>query len=340
MTMRPQNGCQDCGHTWFPRGGNLSKRCPECHSENTAFLPPPPAPPSSFGDSVLRGCLAIGAILVLTPIFCCMGISFFAPKQPDIPADMSPPAPTVVKSGREREGEEQAPKPLWPTFTAEELKAKKKEMDGKIVRVKGAARVVSVRGTTIVLAFGRTPDIHGRAVLIGVIPHPDAKLHAHLVVAEAIGTNHADKGVGDSFYVRADSILIERVLEKPGTSPSVPTKPNPPDPPEQPVRIGSLAIYSLAVGDAGYLPQDVSSKGLLVRDKGIKDTLLVGVTKESTPFVLRVESNSKNFLGERVKPKGPLLVTGTTNWNGRPRMLVQEVSEEQAKAAIRKKRGQ
>src|SRR4051812_2960521 len=29
-TRRPANRCSSCGHTWHPRGHNLSRRCPEC----------------------------------------------------------------------------------------------------------------------------------------------------------------------------------------------------------------------------------------------------------------------------------------------------------------------
>jgi hypothetical protein len=34
-TMRPRNGCRDCGHTWFPRGANLSVTCPRCGGGRT-----------------------------------------------------------------------------------------------------------------------------------------------------------------------------------------------------------------------------------------------------------------------------------------------------------------
>ena len=29
-TKRPQNNCANCGYTWFPRGHNLSTKCPNC----------------------------------------------------------------------------------------------------------------------------------------------------------------------------------------------------------------------------------------------------------------------------------------------------------------------
>lgn len=29
-TLRPQNKCQSCGHTWYPRGKNVSAQCPNC----------------------------------------------------------------------------------------------------------------------------------------------------------------------------------------------------------------------------------------------------------------------------------------------------------------------
>ena len=29
-TQRPLNGCSECEHTWYPRGGDQSARCPKC----------------------------------------------------------------------------------------------------------------------------------------------------------------------------------------------------------------------------------------------------------------------------------------------------------------------
>lgn len=34
-TKRPQNKCGSCGYTWYPRGGNLSAKCPKCGSSKT-----------------------------------------------------------------------------------------------------------------------------------------------------------------------------------------------------------------------------------------------------------------------------------------------------------------
>lgn len=31
-TKRPQNHCRSCGYIWYPRGHNLSPRCPVCQS--------------------------------------------------------------------------------------------------------------------------------------------------------------------------------------------------------------------------------------------------------------------------------------------------------------------
>lgn len=39
-TLRPQNTCGACGHTWYPRGKNLSPKCPECGSRETKILMP------------------------------------------------------------------------------------------------------------------------------------------------------------------------------------------------------------------------------------------------------------------------------------------------------------
>lgn len=41
--MRPLNECKRCGHTWHPRGHNLSRRCPECKSGDVAISALPAA---------------------------------------------------------------------------------------------------------------------------------------------------------------------------------------------------------------------------------------------------------------------------------------------------------
>lgn len=37
-TKRDENCCLSCGRTWFPRGQDLSDRCPSCKSEDVTFL--------------------------------------------------------------------------------------------------------------------------------------------------------------------------------------------------------------------------------------------------------------------------------------------------------------
>lgn len=34
-TKRPLNKCTSCGRTWYPRGSNVSSRCPSCGSSKT-----------------------------------------------------------------------------------------------------------------------------------------------------------------------------------------------------------------------------------------------------------------------------------------------------------------
>jgi hypothetical protein len=31
---RPKNECDECGHTWYPRGAKISSNCPQCRSED------------------------------------------------------------------------------------------------------------------------------------------------------------------------------------------------------------------------------------------------------------------------------------------------------------------
>jgi len=38
MTYRPLNTCKTCGHDWYPRGHDLSARCPECYSNNVKII--------------------------------------------------------------------------------------------------------------------------------------------------------------------------------------------------------------------------------------------------------------------------------------------------------------
>lgn len=37
MKQRLLNRCQNCGHAWFPRGFDLSRRCPNCGGEDVDF---------------------------------------------------------------------------------------------------------------------------------------------------------------------------------------------------------------------------------------------------------------------------------------------------------------
>lgn len=38
-TKRPQNKCGNCGNTWYPRGKDVSSRCPECRSADVDVVP-------------------------------------------------------------------------------------------------------------------------------------------------------------------------------------------------------------------------------------------------------------------------------------------------------------
>lgn len=37
MKQHLLNRCQECGNTWFPRGFDLSRKCPKCHSPDVDF---------------------------------------------------------------------------------------------------------------------------------------------------------------------------------------------------------------------------------------------------------------------------------------------------------------
>ncbi len=42
MAERPQNRCAQCEDTWYPRGRDLSKKCPTCGSDRVEIVPAPP----------------------------------------------------------------------------------------------------------------------------------------------------------------------------------------------------------------------------------------------------------------------------------------------------------
>lgn len=57
-TLRSQNKCRDCGYTWYPRGKNLSRACPDCGSREVRIVVnwlPPLAVAILFGWVFLGG---------------------------------------------------------------------------------------------------------------------------------------------------------------------------------------------------------------------------------------------------------------------------------------------
>lgn len=37
MTKRPKNKCMSCHYTWFPRGNDVSRKCPNCRSDDVGI---------------------------------------------------------------------------------------------------------------------------------------------------------------------------------------------------------------------------------------------------------------------------------------------------------------
>ncbi len=57
-TKRSQNKCNDCHYTWYPKGKNLSRECPNCKSKNVKIVGP------GLG-SILGGLVAIGIAIAI-----------------------------------------------------------------------------------------------------------------------------------------------------------------------------------------------------------------------------------------------------------------------------------
>jgi uncharacterized protein YecT (DUF1311 family) len=62
MSLRPQNQCNACSYTWFPRGKHLSLRCPGCGSRDIETVRPPVRSSSGCGPVVLVAILIVLAI--------------------------------------------------------------------------------------------------------------------------------------------------------------------------------------------------------------------------------------------------------------------------------------
>lgn len=51
-TKRPENKCLDCRNTWFPRGKDLSDKCPSCGSRHVGMVID--APTTRQGNRVIN----------------------------------------------------------------------------------------------------------------------------------------------------------------------------------------------------------------------------------------------------------------------------------------------
>ena len=79
-TKRSQNACKDCHYTWYPKGKNLSRECPNCKSKNVKIVGP------GLG-SILGGLIAIGIAIAM----------FSGNKKPEeIATPVAPPAGTAL----------------------------------------------------------------------------------------------------------------------------------------------------------------------------------------------------------------------------------------------------
>ena len=69
MTFRPLNECDDCGHTWHPRGHDVAKRCPHCgHGHVLKVTPEETEGSSSFLGTLGTVVCFLWAGVLLSPI--------------------------------------------------------------------------------------------------------------------------------------------------------------------------------------------------------------------------------------------------------------------------------
>lgn len=85
MAYRPQNCCKTCGYTWFPKGKNLSNKCPNCGSPNVQYVP-------NYGI----GCCLVFVIGPVGFFAICAGIL----QIPSLPMAPAPVQPTNSNQGQ------------------------------------------------------------------------------------------------------------------------------------------------------------------------------------------------------------------------------------------------
>ena len=105
-TKRSQNKCKDCRYTWYPRGKDLSRECPNCKSTNVTFAGP------GLG-SILLGLVIVGAAAVFfggnkkseeapipaptpAPVEQLSSPIAIEPTHSNLPAPINTPAPVVA----------------------------------------------------------------------------------------------------------------------------------------------------------------------------------------------------------------------------------------------------
>lgn len=79
MTYRVQNECARCEYTWYPRGSDISRRCPACKSPRVRVAPHPLDLPLDDGERRARRVLllAFAVAFVLVGLLCAglLGVS-------------------------------------------------------------------------------------------------------------------------------------------------------------------------------------------------------------------------------------------------------------------------
>lgn len=147
-TLRPRNWCRDCGHAWYPRGNNLSVRCPECRSERVGIVipdyPPPPLPPP-------RQPVSVGAVFAGVAIFILValaGLGYLVSLSLPSSRQKPPPVADAKDTGKDAQP---APAPKKedgpPLLSPLELQKRRHELEDKLVRVRGVAELAAVPRT-------------------------------------------------------------------------------------------------------------------------------------------------------------------------------------------------
>lgn len=370
MSERPQNFCRSCGYTWYPKGSDLSLRCPHCKSPATAIVPP--AEGVNEGGC-LKGCLTVGLGLSFLLVLTCGVFT----QLPNIHKDGNPnntTDPDIRDAGKDTDTKKLRPSPVDAAEGFVEMGSIRvkvitavmgqplKENDnpalgrfeervlGLYLEMKNTSKNDYLHSTLTPFRGDQQPrptdvkliDSDGAAYpVIGVAKTAKETIgplgnsgEVLFFLHPSVTASYFDLTVPAIAFPDAKHDRVLRIhkgmIKKKSSDGDLPQLPSRKDKSKE-TSTKPPATYlnpeTMNIGDVGRFHPQIELEGLLVRDIIPTTAILVGVEKNTSPFILKTGNSSNHFLGERIHPKGWYKVTKTYTWYGRQRKVVESTQE-------------